>query len=220
MKKTKLIIVEDHQSMIDGIGLLLKYEDNIEVLGFFSNGNLVLDFIKKDEVKNYPDVILTDVKMPEMNGVELTKRIKEKYSDIKVIAFSMLAKEPVVLQMLHAGVSGYLLKNSSLDLILKAIMEIREGKTFYDVAIQEIVEGYRTNPKLDHFDNKKLLTKSELEILKLIGEGKISSEIATIRFTAVSTIEKHRKNMIRKLNLTGKNDLLRYAVEQKYDDLS
>lgn len=220
MKKIKLIIVEDHQSMIDGIDLLLRYEDDIEVLGFFNNGKAVIDFIKKDEVKNYPDVILTDVKMPEMNGVELTKYIKEKYIDVKIIAFSMLAKESVVSQMLHAGVSGYLLKNSPLDLILKAITEVSEGNTFYDVSIQEIVEHYRRNPKVDSYDNKKLLTKSELEILKLIGEGKTSSEIASIRFTAVSTIEKHRKNMIRKLNLTGKNDLLRYAVEKKYDDLS
>ena len=220
MKKIKLIVVEDHQSMIDGIELLLRYEENIAVLGFFHHGNAVLNFIKEDQVKNYPDVILTDVKMPEMNGVELTSIIKEQYSDIKVVAFSMLAKESVVHQMLYAGVSGYLLKNSPLDLILKAIKEVHEEKTFFDDSIKEIVDQYRRNPKLENYNAKKLLTKSELAILKLIGEGKTSSEIAEMRFTAVSTIEKHRKNMIRKLGLTGKNDLLRYAVERKYDDLS
>ena len=220
MKKIKLIVVEDHQSMIDGIRLLLKYEENIEVLGFFHHGNAVLDFIKENEIKNYPDVILTDVKMPEMNGIELTSIIKKQYSDIKVIAFSMLAKEPVVHQMLHAGVSGYLLKNSPLDLILKAIKEVHEENTFFDNSIKEFVDQYRRNPKINNYNPKQLLTKSELEILKLIGEGKISSEIAEMRFTAVSTIEKHRKNMIRKLGLKWKNDLLRYAVEKKYDDLS
>jgi two-component system nitrate/nitrite response regulator NarL len=122
--------------------------------------------------------------------------------------------------MLYAGVSGYLLKNSPLDLILKAIEEVHSGKTFFDDSIKEIVQQFRKNPKVDTYNNKKLLTKSELEILRLIGEGKTSIEIADIRFTAVSTIEKHRKNMIRKLGLTGKNDLLRYAVEKKYDDLS
>ncbi len=219
MKKIKLIIVEDHQSMIDGIDLLLKYEEQIEVLGYFSNGSSVLEFIRESH-KNLPDVILTDVKMPEMNGVELTKSLKKEFSYIKVIAFSMLSKESVVQQMLHAGVSGYLLKNSSLDFILKAIHEVHKDRSFFDPALKEIVTNYQRNPQKEKGNDEAVLTKSEREILKLIGEGKISSEIANIRFTAVSTIEKHRKNMIRKLGLKGKNDLLRYAVEKKFDDLS
>lgn len=220
MKKIKLIIVEDHQSMIDGIRLLLKHEEGIQVLGYFNNGVKLLEFLDDKDETLYPNVILTDVKMPEMNGVELTKKIKQEYPELKVIAFSMLSKESVVLQMLYAGVSGYLLKNSSLELILKAVKEISEGKTFFDPTLHEIVTGYEKNPKKEEIDALEILTKSEREILKLIGEGKISSEIAAIRFTAVSTVEKHRKNMIRKLELTGKNDLLKYAVEKKFDNLN
>lgn len=220
MRKIKLVIVEDHQSMIDGIRLLLKHEEEIEALGYFNNGLALIEFLEGKEVPAYPDVVLTDVKMPEMNGFELTKKIHNEYPTIKVIAFSMLSKETVIRQMLHAGVSGYLLKNSSLELILKAIKEVSEGKAFFDDSIQEIVADYQKNPKKNELNTIDILTKSEREILKLIGEGKISSEIADLRFTAVSTIEKHRKNMIRKLGLTGKNDLLKYAVEKKFDDLN
>jgi two-component system nitrate/nitrite response regulator NarL len=219
MKKIKIIIVEDHQSMIDGIGLLLKHEEDIQVLGYFKDGKAVVEFLRNQSENDLPDVILTDIKMPEMNGVELTRIVKEQFPFIEVVAFSMLAKESVVLQMLQAGVSGYLLKNSSLQFILDAIKEVYSGTTFYDHNIKDIVENYLKNPRKNQATKPIKLTKSEREILTLIGEGKISSEIAEIRFTAVSTIEKHRKNMIRKLGLTGKNDLLRYAVEKKYDEL-
>ncbi|MFY0631124.1 MAG: response regulator transcription factor [Flavobacteriaceae bacterium] len=220
MKTIKIIIVEDHQSMIDGINLLLKYEKHIDALGYFKNGKEVIHFLSKLPEENYPDVILTDVKMPEMNGVDFSLAIKEQFPSIEIIAFSMLAKESVVTQMLQAGISGYLLKNSSLELILDAINEVSRGNTFFDRNLREIVEKYEKNPRKNRLNKPVKLTKSEREILVLIAEGKISSEIAEIRFTAVSTVEKHRKNMIRKLGLTGKNDLLRYAVEKKFDDLN
>jgi two-component system nitrate/nitrite response regulator NarL len=218
MKTIKLVIVEDHQSMIDGIKLLLKHEPEINVLGFFKNGLEFLEFLKEFE-NPIPDVVLTDVKMPSMNGYELAETLQRTYPHIRVIAFSMLTKESIVLQMLQAGVSGYLIKNSSLDLILEAVKSVAEGNVFFNPSLYDIVHRYQRSPKKIRLENVQLLTKSEREILKLIAEGKISSEIADIRFTAVSTIEKHRKNMIRKLGLTGKNDLLKYAVEKKYEGL-
>ena len=152
--------------------------------------------------------------MPDINGIELTNIIKKKYSDIAVIAFSMLSKTAIVEQMLSVGVSGYLLKNSNLDKILIAIEKVYNGAHFFDESLQDIVKNYNPKTIKSIIDKYALLTKSEKEILKLIGQGKISSEIAAIRFTAVSTVEKHRKNMIKKLELTGKNELLRFAVER------
>jgi two-component system nitrate/nitrite response regulator NarL len=214
MKTIKLAIVEDHQSMIDGISLLLKYEAHIHLIGYFTDGKALLDFLETATYENFPDVVLTDIKMPQMNGVELTNIIKKTYSDIAVIAFSMISQPAIVEQMISVGVSGYLLKNSSLDMILTAIQEVYNGAQFFDASLQDIVKNYNPKTLKKVVDKYALLTKSEKEILKLIGQGKISSEIAAIRFTAVSTVEKHRKNMIKKLELTGKNDLLRFAVER------
>lgn len=202
-------IAEDHQSLVDGIQLLLEYEDDIRVVGTANDGEALLEIVQKKQ----PKVVLTDLKMPKMDGITLCRAIKKDYPQIKVIAFSMFEQEDAVRQMLQAGVSGYLLKNTSLKEVLNAIREVAAGGTYFDRGI---------NPELLQSPGKKsgskpLLSKSEKEILRLIGQGKTTSEIAQLRFTAVSTVEKHRKNMIRKLGLSGKGELLRYALESKYD---
>ena len=204
-----LAIAEDHQSLVDGISLLLKYEEHIEIVGKANDGEALWEIVQKKQ----PKVVLTDIKMPKMDGIVATKLIKKQFPHIKVIAFSMFDQEEAVSQMIEAGASGYLLKNSPLEEVLKAIETVANGNEFYDASIdvESIKEGSISSNK------KPLLSKSEREILKLIGEGKSTSEIANIRFTAVSTVEKHRKNMIHKLGLSGKGELLRYALEKKYD---
>ena len=204
-----LAIAEDHQALVDGIHLLLKYEDDISIVGMVNDGEELLEIVRRKQ----PKVVLTDIKMPKMDGIVATKIIKKEFPHIKVIAFSMFDQEELISQMIAAGASGYLLKNSPLEEVLHAIKSVAEGHQFFDSAIdlsfldENTVRTYK----------KPLLSKSEREILKLIGEGKATSEIAAIRFTAVSTVEKHRKNMIYKLGLSGKGELLRYALEKKYD---
>ena len=204
-----LAIAEDHQSLVDGITLLLKYEEHIEIVGKANDGEALWEIVQKKR----PKVVLTDIKMPKMDGIVATRLIKKEFPETKVIAFSMFDQEEAVSQMLAAGASGYLLKNSPLEEVLKAIEVVANGEEFYDASldIKNIKEGAKSSTK------KPLLSKSEREILKLIGQGKSTSEIANIRFTAVSTVEKHRKNMIHKLGLSGKGELLRYALEKKYD---
>ncbi len=202
-------IAEDHQSLVDGINLLLKYEEEISVVGTANDGEALLDIVRLKQ----PKVVLTDIKMPKMDGITATRIIKKEHPTIKVIAFSMFDQEDAVSQMLDAGASGYLLKNSPLEEVLNAVQIVSRGGTYFDASIdmesiQEVSEKTKEKP---------ILSKSEREILRLIGEGKTTSEIANIRFTAVSTVEKHRKNMIRKLGLSGKGELLRYALERKYD---
>jgi len=202
-------VAEDHQSLVDGINLLLKYEEDISIIGMANDGEELLDVVRRKK----PQVVLTDIKMPKIDGIAATKLIKKEFPEIKIIAFSMFDQEEAVRQMIGAGASGYLLKNSPLEDVLKAIREVANGNTFYDSSIDVsfLKEDTNTAPK------KTLLSKSEREILTLVGEGKASSEIAAVRFTSVSTVEKHRKNMIRKLGLSGKGELLRYALEKKYD---
>ena len=202
-------IAEDHQSLVDGIELLLRYEKDITIVGMANDGEMLLDIVRK---KN-PQVVLTDIKMPKIDGIAATKLIKKEFPNSKVIAFSMFDQEEAITQMLAAGASGYLLKNSKLEEVLNAIREVAKGHTFFDKSIAPSLLSGNVKTTL----KKSVLSKSEREILTLIGEGKTTSEIAGIRFTAVSTVEKHRKNMIRKLGLSGKGELLRYALEKKYD---
>lgn len=202
-------IAEDHQSLVDGINLLLKYEEDISILGSANDGEALLDIVRLKQ----PKVVLTDIKMPKIDGIAATRLIKKEFPHIKVIGFSMFDQEDAVRQMTEAGASGYLLKNSPLDQVLIAIREVAKGNTFYDKAIDTSFLTEETTTS----NRKLVLSKSERAILALIGEGKTSSEIAAVRFTSVSTVEKHRKNMIRKLGLSGKGELLRYALEKKYD---
>jgi len=202
-------IAEDHQALVDGIYLLLKYEEDISILGMCNDGEALIDIVRKKQ----PKVVLTDIKMPKIDGIAATKIIKKEFPHIKVIAFSMFDQEEAVTKMIAAGASGYLLKNSPLEEVLNAIRSVSLGSTYFDASIDDIL----LNPDAAKTQKRPLLSKSEREILSLIGQGKTSSEIAATRFTAVSTVEKHRKNMIHKLGLSGKGELLRYALEKKYD---
>ncbi len=202
-------IAEDHQSLVDGINLLLKYEEDITIVGMANDGEALLEIVRKKQ----PQVVLTDIKMPKIDGIAAAKLIKKEFPETKIIAFTMFAQQEAVQQMIDVGASGYLLKNSPLEEVLNAIKAVAQGNTFFDSAIDLsfLDEDSETLAK------KPILSKSEREILRYIGQGKSTSEIANLRFTAVSTVEKHRKNMIHKLGLSGKGGLLRYALDRKYE---
>jgi two-component system nitrate/nitrite response regulator NarL len=204
----RLAIAEDHQSLIDGIQLLLEYEDNIQIVGTANDGEALLEIIAKKR----PTVVLTDIRMPKMDGIEATKRIKKDYPSIRVIAFTMFDQMDAIEQMLQAGASGYLLKNSSLNEVLTAIQKVANNETYYDANINiNAIDQDTSSTK------KGVLTKRQIEILELIAQGKTSREIAEQLFIGIHTVDTHRKNMIRILGLQGKGELLRYALEKKYD---
>ncbi len=202
-------IAEDHQSLIDGVNLLLKYEEEISIVGMANDGEELLSIVRRKQ----PKVVLMDIRMPKIDGIAATNIIKKEFPYIKIIAFSMFDQEDAVTQMVAAGASGYILKNSPLEEVLAAIQKVVKGETYFDAALDPSLFSKDTKQEA----KKQVLSKSEREILKLIGQGKTSSEIASIRFNSVSTIETHRKNIIRKLGLHGKGELLRYAIEKKYD---
>ena len=205
----RIAIAEDHQSLVDGIDLLLKYETDITIVGTANNGEDLIEIVRKKK----PKVVITDIKMPKIDGISATKIIKKEFPEINIIGFSMFDQEEAVRQMIDAGATGYLLKNSPLEELLAAIKSVAIGSTYFDKDIDPsyLDDSYKKTNK------KSLLSTSEKDILKLIGQGKSSNEIAAIRFTSVSTVEKHRKNMARKLGLQGKGELLRYSLEKKYD---
>jgi len=204
-----IAIAEDHQALIDGIELLYRYEEDISLIGMANDGQALLDIVKNKR----PTAVIMDIRMPKMDGIEATRIIKKDYPKTKIVAFSMFDQDEAVAQMRDAGATGYVLKNSALTVLDEAIRAVVEGKEYYDPALQiELNTAFAKAKK-----SKSPLSKSEHAILKLIAQNKSSSEIAALRFTAVSTVEKHRKNMMRKLGLQGKGELLKYAIEKKYD---
>jgi len=202
----RLAIADDHQSLIDGIKLLLKYEEDIEFVGTANDGEELLEIIKLKQ----PHVVLTDIRMPKMDGIELTKQIHQNWPDIKIIAFSMFDQDSAIQQMLDAGVCGYLLKNSALEEVLKAIRAVYNGQNYFDANIDI------TNTEDANHKTKGKLTNRQIEILKRIAQGKTTNEIAEELFIGVHTVSTHRKNIARILGLKGKGELLRYALEKKY----
>ncbi|MEP1487323.1 MAG: response regulator transcription factor [Algibacter sp.] len=203
----RLAIAEDHQSLVDGIKLLLEYEDGITIVGTANDGEALLEVVEK---KN-PNVVLTDIRMPKMDGIEATKRIKKKYPEIHVLAFTMFEQIEAIQQMIDAGASGYILKNSSLKEVHKAIITVFKGETYFDANINTNALNSESKNK-----TKGILTKRQIEILELIALGKTSREIADLLFIGIHTVDTHRKNMVRILGLQGKGELLRYALEKKY----
>lgn len=202
----RLVIAEDHQALIDGLELQLKYEDNISIVGTVNDGEALLDLVRLKE----PNVVITDIRMPKLDGIQATTVIKKEFPKIKVLAFTMFDQNKAVSQMLEAGADGYILKNTALKEVLAAINAVYEGKTYYDSNIT-----VSNNSKTGN-SSKGLLTKRQTEILHLIAQGKTSREIGAELFIGVHTVDTHRKNMARILGLKGKGELLRYAMEKKY----
>ncbi|MFV9550478.1 response regulator [Algibacter sp. PT7-4] len=203
----RLAIAEDHQSLIDGIKLHLEFEDNITIVGTANDGEALLKIIEKKQ----PDVVLTDIRMPKINGIEATKQIKKNHPNINILAFTMFEQIEAIQQMLDAGASGYILKNSTLKEVHTAILTVARGETYFDANINTNALSSKNNNKA-----KGVLTKRQIQILELIGQGKTSREIADLLFIGIHTVDTHRKNMVRILGLQGKGELMRYALEKKY----
>lgn len=199
-----VVLAEDHQALIDGIRLSLEYEEGISVIGEANDGEALINLVRKKR----PDVVITDIRMPKCDGIVAARTIKAEFPETKIIAFSMFDQDEAVEQMKAAGASGYIMKNSSLKKVVEAIRIVANNGTFFD---QTIIS------KVDLNKENIVLSSREKEILKLIGEGKTSQEIADQLFIGKSTVDTHRKNILKKMNLYGRTDLIRFAVERKYD---
>jgi len=201
-----IAIAEDHQALIDGLKLFLQNENDIQVVGEANDGEALIELVK---IKR-PTVVLTDIRMPKCDGIKATKIIKELFPETKVVCFSMFDQVEAVDQMMEAGASGYLLKNASLVTLLEAIRHVVKFGTYYDY-----------NVILNHHHTKEtiILSTREKEILRLVADGKSSQEIADILCIGKNTVDTHRKNIIKKFNIKGKNEFFRFAIERKYEFL-
>lgn len=208
-----IAMTEDHQMLIDGVKSFFQYDEDINIIGTVNNGE---DLIKLVALKQ-PKVVITDIRMPKMDGIEATKQIKKQFPHIKVLAMTMFDQPDAIKQMLDAGASGYLLKNSGIKMLSKAIVTVAGGETFFDPNVAfNFMNSYINENVTIGKSEKVVLSRREKEILQLISQGKTSKEIAEDLFIAKGTVDVHRKNMIRKLDLANGNELVKYAIDKKY----
>ncbi|SEE62978.1 two component transcriptional regulator, LuxR family [Tenacibaculum sp. MAR_2010_89] len=208
-----IAMAEDHQMLIDGVKSFFEYDDEISIIGAVNNGE---DLVKLVSLKQ-PKLVITDIRMPRMDGIEATKIIKSKFPHIRVLAMTMFDQPKAIKQMLDAGATGYLLKNSGIKMLLKAIVAVANGETFFDPNVAfNFMNNYIDKNVIIGKTEKVILSNREKEILQLIATGKTSKEIADVLFIAKTTVDTHRKNMIRKLNLSNGNELIKYAIDKKY----
>ena len=215
MSRIRTLIVDDHQVLIDGITSILSPVDSIEVVASATSGQEALAKVRMLQ----PDVVLMDINMPEMNGIEACKKILASHPNTRIIALTMHEEYVFIRQMLDAGAHGYLLKHSGKDEIVHAIEQVYRHSSYYSSEVTKtLVEGMRRNVGRHQQKAKIHLTKREKEVLRLIVAGKTSPEIATDLYIGQSTAETHRTNLFRKLGVHNAAALVRVAIEKKLVD--
>lgn len=207
MNATKVYIVDDHQMLIDGLKALLNGDSHISVIG----QNTLPKIAAKEIISLNPDIVLTDINMPEMDGIELTKEIKKNNPNIKVIALSMFGERETISEMLKAGVSAYILKNTGKQELLNAIDKVSNGGTFFS----DEVSDEMSKTSLTSSSKEITLSLREIEVVELIAKEYTNAQIAEALFISERTVETHRKNIFRKTDTKGVIGLLKYCVDKK-----
>ena len=203
-------LVDDHQIMLDGIKALLADSDRYSVTGETTSSREALEHLRA----NAPDILITDIDMPELSGIELTREIKAAHPEIKVLALSMHGENAIITEMLDAGVSGYVLKNTGKEELINALDTVYRGNRFFSQEVAaEMIANINKIAKTKEAERKANLTPREREILKLIAEEQSNKAIAELLFISERTVETHRKHIFRKTQTKSIVGLIRYAIE-------
>ena len=204
-----IILADDHTMIREGIRSMLVNELRHNVIAQASNGRETIALVQQHK----PDIVLMDITMPELNGIEATRHIINEFPDIKIIALSMHTDKGIVSGMLNAGASGYLLKDSSPAELQQAIQTVMRGKIYITGEITDVVvRDYIHNHNGTHTATVPQLTPREIEIIQLIAEGKASKDIASVLHISISTIDTHRQHIMDKLQLHSVADIVKFAI--------
>jgi DNA-binding NarL/FixJ family response regulator len=213
----KIAIADDHAMFVDGIESILSTEDSIQVVDKCFDGESVFTMLKKQDI----DVILLDINLPDISGIEVAKRLYLEFPNVKVIALSMYNEESIVSEMLKNGAQGYILKNTGRTELVQAIETVASGQTYFSKEVTETIMGgllkKNTPRKSDLFLIPKLSLR-EKEVLALIVKEYTTPEIAEKLFISMKTAESHRANLISKLNVRNTAGLVRAAIQYKLLD--
>lgn len=215
--KIKLLLADDHAVVRSGLRMLLSAQPDMEIVAEAETG--VETVAKTKEFR--PDVVLMDVEMPEMNGIEATRRIKQSVPETAVLALTMYEDEQYFFEMLKAGASGYVPKRAAPDELVNAIRTVSQGEVFlYPTLAARLVNDYLNRDETAVAeDTEEDLTPREREVLIQIAEGLTNPEIADVLSISVKTVDRHRENIMRKLNLHSRVDLVKYAIRKGLIDL-
>jgi two-component system, NarL family, response regulator NreC len=212
MQKTQVLLADDHRLMRSGLRLVIERHPEFSVVGEADDGRQAVAMAESLK----PDVIVMDIGMPSLNGIEAARQITEAHPAIAIVMLSMHSDEGYVLRALKAGARAYLLKDSAEEDLTRAIEAVRDGKSFFSPAVSKVLlqDYMRKLQRAGAEDSYDLLSGREREVLQLVAEGKSSKEIAGMLNLSTYTVETHRSNIMQKLNLKGIPELILYAVRK------
>lgn len=205
-----LLIIDDHPLVSDGISTMLKGADHVQIVGAYKTGREALDFLSVQQ----PDIILLDISLPDMNGLELCTYIRQQNKKSRIIALTSANETGLITQMLSRGANGYLLKNMEREELVTAINQVMSGKMYLSRdANDKLLEQFSSIN--DAVANTPVMTRREKEILQLLYDGLTGPQIAEKLFLSPYTVETHRKNLLQKFNVNTSLQLLKMAKENK-----
>ena len=212
MSKIRVLLADDHAIVRKGLRALLEGEAGIEVIGEAEDGREAVQMTQQ----LLPDVVLMDITMPALNGLEATRQIKQRFPEVKVLILTRHANEEYIFQILRAGASGYVVKKAAPTELLLAIKAVYRGDSFLSPSIsRQVVEEYIRKAEAMEENSYDRLTDREREVLQLIAEGHSNREIAELLHISVKTVENHRASLMGKLNVHGTAELTRYAIRKR-----
>ncbi|MBI4776698.1 MAG: response regulator transcription factor [Deltaproteobacteria bacterium] len=208
MNKRRIVIADDHTIVREGIRSLLEAREDFIVVGEASTGREAI----REVEELHPDIVIMDVSMPDLNGLEATRQIKKRFPDCKILVLTMYEDKESIRQMLQCGASGYVVKKSAVSQLFDAIEAVLKGEAFFSPSISKIVlEDYIK--ELDTSD--RILSSREIEVLQLVAEGRTNKEIADLLHLSVKTVEGHKDNIKKKLNIRDTAGIVKYAIREK-----
>lgn len=212
MAKVRVLLADDHAIVREGVKMILIKEPDIEVVGEASDGQEALDLV--DRLK--PGVVVMDISMPGMSGIEATQHVRERYPGVNVLALTMHEDESYVFKLLRAGASGYVLKRAAAQDLVQAVRAAAKGEAFlYPSVARKVVEDYlkrvETGEDRERYDG---LTEREKEILTVIAQGLSNQQIAQKLYISIKTVQTHRAHILEKLGLHDRTELVRYAIRK------
>lgn len=202
----KVLLADDHQIIIDGLRYILDQEETVEVVGEASNGQEVLDKLKNRKV----DIVILDINMPILDGIDTMIKIRQSYPDIKVLMLTMYNNAEFVKKLNQAGADGFILKNTGKEELMSALNSLTEGKTYYG---QEVTKTLLDSQNTSSQPQKVELTKREKEVLNLLADGFTTIEISEKLFISTHTVESHRKNLLSKFRIKNTTGLVKHAFQ-------
>ncbi|MBI4212934.1 MAG: response regulator transcription factor [Chloroflexi bacterium] len=207
----RVLIVEDHAIVRQGVRLLLDGQPDLDVVGEADEGGKALALIAQKS----PDVVLMDLAMPGVNGLEATGEIKRSWPHVQVIALTVHDNDEYFFQMITAGAAGYVLKGADPSELLEAIRTVHQGQVFlHPTLTTKLVRDYLRRVRLGEVSDGEVLSERERQVLRLIGEGQTTQEIAEALCITASTVQTHRAHIMEKLNLHRRSELMKYAVRR------